>query len=214
MKKLLLITITFLMWITSYSQQMYMEYGTTVSSFDYQNSQGLTIDNLLSQSKTYLGMGYRDNINNAKTLFLSIGASYSGYGTIGSDARLDNYFEWDVAYLGINVALDIKLFQLRDFAFYLKGFIAEEFLIRGNQTINNQVYNLVGEDEFNSNIFFVRGGLVMQYPISRNTAIYANYNYGKTILLNSGISEEKLKLNAHQFGIGFIISLPSCNCDF
>lgn len=69
MKKPLLITITLLMWVVSFSQQMYMEYGTTVSSFDYQNSQGLTIDNLLSQSKTYLGMGYRDNINNAKTLF-------------------------------------------------------------------------------------------------------------------------------------------------
>jgi hypothetical protein len=44
--------------------------------------------------------------------------------------------------------------------------------------------------------------------------VFANYTYGKSILLNSGESEEKLKLNTHQFGIGLIISLPNCNCDF
>ena len=60
----------------------------------------------------------------------------------------------------------------------------------------------------------VKGSLGMQYPISRNTAVFANYTYGKSILLNSGESEEKLKLNTHQFGIGLIISLPNCNCDF
>ncbi|GAA3626142.1 hypothetical protein GCM10022397_09840 [Flavivirga jejuensis] len=191
-----------------------MEYGTTISSFDYKNSQGEPLDNILSQSKTYIGMGYRDNINSAKTLFLSLGASYSGYGTIGSDNRLDNYFEWDVGYLGVHADLDTYLFQLRDFSFYLKGTIATEFLIRGNQTINNQVYNLVGEDEFNNTIFFVKGSFGMQYPISNNTAIFANYTYGKTVLLNSGINAEKLNLNTHQFGIGFIVNLPNCDCDF
>ncbi|AUP77774.1 outer membrane beta-barrel protein [Flavivirga eckloniae] len=214
MKRQLLISLVLIFSISGYSQQLYMEYGTTVSSFDYKNSQGQPLDNLLSQSKSYIGMGYRHNINEAKTLFLSLGASYSGYGAIGSDNRLDNYFEWDVNYLGVKAGLDIHLFRLRDFSFFFKGAIASEFLIRGNQTINNQVYDLVGEDEFNNNIFFIKGGLGMQYPISNNTAIFANYTYGKTVLLNSGISAEKLNLNAHQFGIGFIINLPNCNCDF
>ncbi|TGV04743.1 outer membrane beta-barrel protein [Flavivirga rizhaonensis] len=215
MQRQLLISLIFISTsILGFSQQLYVEYGTTVSSFDYKNSQGESLDNLLSQSKSYIGMGYRDNINSAKTLFLSIGASYSSYGAIGSDNRLDNYFEWDVSYLGIKAGLDLHMFQLRDFSFYLKGAIASEFLIRGNQTINNQVYNLVGEDEFNNNIFFIKGGFGVQYPISNNTAIFANYTYGKTVLLNSGISAEKLNLNAHQFGIGFIINLPNCNCDF
>jgi hypothetical protein len=214
MNKKLVIILILAMSMATYGQQLYVEYGATISSFDYKNSQGQSLDNLLSESNNYFGMGYRDNLNLDKTLFISIGATLSGYGAVGSDRTLDNYFEWDVTYLGINAGLDIKLFQTRDFTFYFKGSIAEEFLIRGNQTINKQVYDLVGEDEFNNNIFFVRGSLGMQYPISRNTALFANYTYGKTMLLNSGKNEETLKLNTHQFGIGFIISLPSCNCDF
>jgi len=196
------------------SQQLYMEYGQTVSSFDYENSRGQPLDNLLSQSKSYFGMGYRHPLNKAKTIFLRGGMNYNNYGAIGSENSIDNYFEWDVSYLGIKAGADVKLFQWNDMMFFASGSVASEFLIRGSQTINNDVFNLVGEEEFNNNILFLRAGLSMQYPISRSAAIVAGYNYGGSILVNSGISAEKLRLNAHQFGIGFIINLPTCYCDF
>lgn len=214
MKKLLLNSFIFLFSIVSVSQQLYMEIGSNVSEFDYRNSQGNPLNNLLSQSKSYFGMGYRKVINNEKTLFLSLGATYNSYGAIGSESSVDNYFEWDISYLGLKAGLGLKMFELTDLSFYAKVSVASEFLIRGNQTINNDVFNLVGEEEFNNNIFFVRGGISMQYPISNSTAISANYTYGRSVLINSGISAEKLNLVAHQFGIGFIINLPSCYCDF
>lgn len=190
-----------------------MEYGATVSSFDYENSRGQSLDNLLSRSNSYIAMGYRKSVNNAKNIFLNIGASYNNYGAVGSFNALDNYFAWDISYLGVNVGLDFRLFQLRDLSFFLKTALTSEFLIRGNQTLNNDVFNLVGEDEFNGNILFARAGVMMHYPVTSNTAIYANYTYGKTALINSGDAAEKLNLNAHQFGIGFIINLPNCYCD-
>ncbi|MEW4922979.1 hypothetical protein [Algibacter sp. 2305UL17-15] len=214
MKKQLLIMLFFISSIYSYSQQLYMEYGSTISSFDYENSQGQPLDNLLSKSESYFGMGYRHTLNKAKTLFLNAGLSYNNYGAIGSESSVDNYFAWDVSYLGIKAGLDVKLFRLRDLIFFANGAVASEFMIRGNQTINNDVFNLVGEEEFNNNILFLRAGVSMQYPISNSTAIIAGYNYGKSVLINSGESAEKLKLNAHQFGIGFIINLPNCYCDF
>ncbi|GAB1856341.1 hypothetical protein MHTCC0001_11760 [Flavobacteriaceae bacterium MHTCC 0001] len=191
-----------------------MEYGPTISSFNYKNSRGLRLDNLLPQSKSYFGMGYRHVLNTAQTLFLTAGVNYNNYGAIGSESSVDNYFEWDVSYLGIRGGVDVKLFQLNDLLFFASGSVASEFLVRGNQTINNDVFNLVGEEEFNNNILFLRTGVSMQYPISNSAAIVAAYNYGSSVLINSGISAEKLKLNAHQFGIGFIINLPTCNCDF
>lgn len=200
----------------SYSQQLYLELGKTSSAFDYKNSQGNELENLQSKSNTYLKMGYRDVINNDDTFFVSLGAIYSGYGAIGSDRTLDNFFEWDVTYLGVEAGLDYRLFRVRDFSFFLKGSVSAEFLIQGNQTINNQVFNLVGEEEFNNNIFFLRGGLMMTYPITRNTSITANYTIGKTALLDQGNATDKetLKLSAHQFGFGIIINLPNCNCPF
>lgn len=200
----------------SYGQQLFMDVGRTMSSFDYKNSQGETLDNLLAKPNTYLSIGYRDNLNDDKTLFFSLGGTYNGYGAIGSDRTLDNYFEWDLTYLGLNAGLDLKVFGVRDFSFYLKGSASVEFLIQGTQTVNNQVFNLVGEKEFNNNIFFMRGGLMMTYPISRNTLITAGYSIGKTVLLSKGnaTDKEELKLIAHQFGFGVIINLPNCNCPF
>ncbi|MBR9914564.1 MAG: hypothetical protein GYB32_07010 [Algicola sp.] len=212
------LVILFFIAITSLSnsQQMYMEIGKTSSGFDYRNSLGAELENIQSKPNMYLKMGYRDVIDNNETLFFSLGANYNGYGAIGSDRTLDNFFEWDVTYVGFQAGLDYRLFRLRDFSFYLKGSASAEFLIQGNQTINNQVFNLVGEEEFNNHIFFVRGGLMMTYPISRNTLITANYSLGKTVLLDKGnaTDQEELRLTAHQFGFGIIISLPNCNCPF
>ena len=199
-----------------FSQQLYMEIGKTISAFDYKNSQGMGLGNLQSKPNNYLKMGYRDVLNHNRTFYFSIGATYNGYGAIGSDRTLDNFFEWDITYLGLEAGLDFRLFRLRDFSFYLKGSASAEFLIQGTQTVNNQVFNLVGEEEFNNHIFFLRGGLMMTYPISRNTLITANYSLGKTVLLDKGnaTDQEELKLSAHQFGFGIIISLPNCNCPF
>lgn len=212
--KTITLIIVLLTSISSFCQQLYFEFGTTISSFDYENSQGRPLDNLLSKSKTHYGMGYRQNINSGKTLFLSLGVTYNNYGAIGSESSVDNYFEWDVSYLGLKAGLGIKLFELRELTFFANASAASEFLVRGTQTINNDVFNLVGEEEFNNNILFFRGGIEMQYPVSRSTAIFVGYSYGKSVLINSDENAEKLKLNAHQFGLGFIINLPKCNCSY
>lgn len=213
-KKYTILAVVLCFSVSCFCQQLYFEFGTTVSSFDYENSQGQPLDNLLSKSKTYYGMGYRQRINTSNTLFLSLGASYNNFGAIGSEGSVDNYFEWDVSYLGLEAGLGIKLFQLRDLTFLANVSAAYEFLIRGNQTINNDVFNLVGEEEFNNTIFFLRAGVEMQYPISRSTAIFVGYTYGTSVLINSTENAEKLNLNAHQFGLGFIINLPKCYCSY
>ncbi len=197
---------------SSFCQQLYIELGTTLSSFQYENSQGQPLSNLQSTSKNYYGMGYRQNLNFNKTLFLSVGASFTNYGAIGSEGTVNNFFEWDVSYLGLKAGLGIKLFQLRDLMFLANVSTAVEQLIRGSQTINNDVFNLVGEKEFNNTILFFRGGVEMQYPVSSSFAIFAGYTYGQSVLVNSGDTQEKLNLTAHQFGLGFIINLPNCYC--
>jgi hypothetical protein len=68
-KNYLILLLSFSLYFTSYSQQLYVELGTTVSSFDYKNSQGQPLDNLLSTTKTYYGMGYRQSINTEEPFF-------------------------------------------------------------------------------------------------------------------------------------------------
>jgi len=213
-KNYVILTCILLIGTSCLSQQLYVELGTTVSAFDYENSEGNTLNNLSSKSKSYYGMGYRQSLNYNRTLFLSLGLTYNNYGALGSEDVVDNLFEWDLSYLGVKAGLSLQLFKLRDLTFFANTSLATEFLIRGTQTINNDVFNLVGEEEFNNSAWFIRGGLEMHYPISSTTAIFVGYTYGRSVLLNSAENAEKLNLDAHQFGIGFIINLPRCKCDF
>lgn len=214
--KYIMIILCFVMSWQCKSQQLFTEFGKTMSAFDYKNSLGEPLDNLLSKPNFYMKMGYRDVLNSDETLHITLGTTYNGYGAIGSDRTLDNFFEWDVTYLGFEAGLDYRLFRMREFSFYLKGLASIEFMIQGTQTVNNQVFNLVGEEEFNNTIFFLRGGVMMTYPIARNTLIIANYTLGKTALLDKDNStdNEELKFMSHQFGFGIIINLPSCNCPY
>jgi hypothetical protein len=50
---------------------------------------------------------------------------------------------------------------------------------------------------------------MMHYAVTNTTALFVNYSYGKSFILISDENEEKLKIDAHQLGIGFIINLPS-----
>lgn len=199
---------------TAKAQQLFARSGVTISNFDYQNTQGETLSNLLGVSKGHLQAGYREGLDRGDRFYLALGASYTGYGAIGSDIILDNYFEYDVDYLGASAGLEIRLFSLRDFNFMLTAQLSGEYLLRGTQTLNNQVFDLRGQDEFQSFNFFYRAGPEGQYPISRSSKLTFRYSYGRSLGLLSQGDDETLNINAHQFSIGLLVSLPGCNCNY
>ncbi len=204
MKKLLLFTLIFFCVNSLIGQQLYLESGKTISSFDYKNSQGESLDNLQSSNHTYLSLGYRKTIF-AKDLFINLNATYSGYGSIGSDRALDNYFEWDLSYLGANVGFDYEFYKPGDFTFFVKVATSAEFLIHGTQTLNNQVYKLPGEQDFDTAIYFFRGGLGIQYKASENFTVFNQYMYGFSGTFKN--IQGDLKIRAHNFGLGLLINI-------
>ena len=107
MKKNILVLFFFLA-ANAFSQQIYIEAGKTISSFDYKNSQGVRLDNLQATSNSFMSVGYRSKslVKKAKILF---GVSYVGYGAVGSDDSVGNYMEWDINYLEFNTGLDSKM---------------------------------------------------------------------------------------------------------
>ncbi len=215
MKMKLLSLILFMASISMSSQQLYFEYSKTSSSFDYENSQGLGLLNLLPKTNMNLAIGYRfPAIKNKLNIIL--GLSYNSYGAIGSDEILDNYYEWNVTYAGVTAGIDYKIFTTRQLLFSFKTTISTEFLVQGNQTLNNQVFNLVGEEEFNQSLFFVNAGLTMQYPINDRTTIYGQYVVGKSfsVFKESTIDNEQLNIFSQGLGIGIIVKLSTLDCTF
>lgn len=197
-------------------QQVYLEMGKTLSSFDYTNSSGNSLDNLLGSTHNFMKIGYHTE-SFVEQLNYSVGLTLNGYGAKGSDEILDNYFDWDVSCLGLEFGVDYDLFKKRfatknisDFSVYLKASFAPEFTVRGSQTINDDVYNLVGVEQFKYPFLFVRGGGGISYSVSRSIAAYFQYMGGLGFPVKSGSGdEEKLKIAAHNLGFGLLINLPS-----
>ena len=173
MKKKILLVLLVIGTLTVNSQQIYFETGKTISTFDYENSQGKLLDNLQSSNFNFINIGLRKNIF-YKNLYGHLNTSYNSYGSVGSDLLLNNYFEWDISYVGIGAGLDYEIYKPGNFTFYIKGLVNAEFLIQGTQVLNNQTYNLVKESDFDPAIINLRGGLGVIYNASENISAFTH----------------------------------------
>ena len=210
--------ITFLLLIavssSALSQQIFFEAGKMSSNFEFENSSGTLLENLNPVTKNYISAGYAHRFF-TDGLNINLGASHNSYGSIGSDNALGNYFEYDVDYVGINLGFDYSFMTFYDFTLYLKATASYEFLVQGTQTLNNQVFDLNGVEEFDDAGFFFRGGLGVAYPVTDATSVYLQYMYGQSLDLEDATSNsnEKLKISMNMIGIGFKINLPQKEVD-
>ncbi|MCF6182371.1 hypothetical protein [Lutibacter sp.] len=192
------------------AQQLYIEAGKTVSSFDYHNNQDQTLDNLQSTTHSFMALGYKDQLF-IKKLKGSLGIAYAGYGAIGSDNVVGNFMEWDVNYLEFNAGLDYEMFNIKKAVIYIKGTTSAGFLVNGNQTLNNKVINLKKVADFNKTVFNLGIGLGFSHPISENLSFYAQYMYRKSLTLKSGTVNnadlEELKIISHNLSFGLLINI-------
>ncbi len=197
------------------AQQIFFEAGPVISSFHYTDSQGTALKDLQSKTKGFLTVGYRQILNDKRNLFLLGSLSYMGYASEGSSAALDVHYSWDVRYIGISPGIEYTFLQHRDFKFFLRAIPSIEFLVHGSQTINNDVYDLKGEDEFDSHIVYARAGPGIQFPIAKNAMAQLAYSYGYSFqIAATGASQENLNISTHQVSVGLVINLPGCNCAF
>jgi hypothetical protein len=198
-------------------QQIYLETGTAISAFDYRNSDGEKLENLHGSNHFFLQTGYH-TISTVNRLNYSAGISYIGYVSSGSDISVGNFFEWEANYIGIDLGLDYEIIKKRftssslsDLSVYLKATISPEVLVHGTQTINEQVYNLVGAEQFKYPFLFARGGAGISYSVNRLVAVYGEYmgGYGLPIKIGDKDDKEKLRIFNHNFGFGLLVNLPA-----
>lgn len=198
---------------TAAGQQLYLNGGVVISSFDYKNSDGTSIENLKGTYRNTLGLGTRISVRKSPW-HVSLGVSSSKYGATANDPELGNYSEWDVSYLGVNLGVDYEFFKPKmvnidreGFSFYIKGAFATEFLISGKQKLNSQVFDLSGEEEFDKPVYFVKGGFSLNYYLTRSYILNCQYMFGRSILFGNYTGQEKLNYNTHAITIGFTVDI-------
>lgn len=205
MKTLLIFICSILISVQVLGQELSLQAGKSISKIVFKDQYGNKLQNLQSVDNLFFSVGYRTNFLKKERLFADLGLAYNRYGSTGSDPAVDNFFSWDVSYLGVNLGLDYEFYRRGNFTVYGKGMVSPEFLLRGHQTLDNQVYNLVGEDDFDTPFLFLRLGLGVQYRLSQQISIYSQYTGGKSYALKG--DSEKLNFVAHNIGFGLLIDL-------
>jgi len=201
------------------AQQILLETGKVLSRFKYENSAGEAPENLRPETNSFFGVGFRTQVSDKLDRFHWLaGISYNQYSASGSDTTYGNYYQWDVNYLGVNIVMDYEFLKKREFierkrgfAFYARAIASTEFLVLGTQTLNHQVYNLSGVEQFDRPFLFLRGGVGATYCVTKDLALFGQYAGGIGLPIKGpSEGEEKLQIVTHQFGIGVMISLGNC----
>lgn len=211
MKKSYLVIIHLFFTVLLSAQQMYVEGGKALTSFDYKNSQGEKLNNLQSQMNSFMGIGYKHKIKSDR-LNASVGLNYAGYGAVGSDDFFNDYMEWNLNYLQTVVGMDYTFLKLNKFSIYGKGNYAASFLVQGTQIINNNVIDLKSNSDYDKKIMHeFRIGSGFTYPISDDLSFYTQYTYGKTLPIKEGSggqsNREELKIESNSVVFGLLINL-------
>jgi hypothetical protein len=198
--------------MAAFGQEIYVGAGRTSSDFEFTNSQGADLQNLQSTSSSYVAFGYTHEIL-TEGLNIGLGLSYNTYGSIGSDNALGNFFEWNADYLGLNLGLDYDVAEVSKLTLFVKASFSAEFLTKGTQTLNNQVFDLDGLQEFDNTAFFFTGGIGLSYPISPTSKVYAQYQFGQSLALKNDVggSSSELTINTNMIGIGIAVGIFSDN---
>lgn len=208
MKKILLISILTAGTFLVKAQELGIQFGQSISNFQFEDSQGTELQGLQKTDNFFMTLDYRQPIflkTFKQRMFMDVGFGYNRYGSSGSDAILDNYYTWDVTYIGLNLGVDYVFFRNRNILFYGKALASPEMLIHGTQTLNNDVYNLSGEEDFDTPIIFFRVGMGAQFEISDEASAFIQYMGGKSFDFSG--NAETLHIVSHNFGCGILFNL-------
>ena len=221
MRKITLIIMFFFLSLTLNAQQFNLEFGKVLSSFEYKNSEGEGLDNLRGTTNNHIEIGFRMPIRKTQAYFTS-GVSYNKYGATGSDNAVGNYYEWNVNYVGVNIGVGYEFFKSssflnlqnvntdQGFTFFVQLSGASDFLVQGTQTINDDVYDLIGVEQFDKPFIFAYGGIGVAYYATKTFSVYAKYLGGMSfpVFKTEGDNEE-LYYITHTICLGVSISLPA-----
>ena len=188
------------------AQEITIEAGKSITSFDFQDILFGELESLESTNQNFIEMGYRGNLFGDGFQWVG-GLSVHSYGAIGNDQN--NYLAWETTYLGLYAGVDIPVIRANKFSFHLKGIVAPEFMVQGTQTLNNRVMKIVGEEDFDTPFLFLRGAASFEYKFTDTIGAFFQYRFGRGSQMSKSDDGAELDYTSNDFGLGLIFSLAN-----
>lgn len=186
------------------AQQLYVEGGKTLSSFDYTDSNGDGLESMQGTSQTYMALGYRTPVW-GKALHFSLGAGYRGHGATGSDTDVPGAMQWDLSYAEVDAGLDLNLFKVKKAVVHLRTELSTGILVQGTQLLGSSVIDLKDNDDFGRVPLTLRAGIGLVHPVSEHLSLYVRYMYGSSGDVAKG--GEQLRLVGGNAGFGLLVDI-------
>lgn len=213
MKRTCICILFFLLCRVTGAQTVSLEPGLVISSFLYRNSAGDKLENLKGTYKSCLGLGVKMPVSRTPWN-VSLSASADKYGATRNDEVLRNYSEWDVMYMGLNLGVDYEFFRppmqnvdIEGFSLFIKGIVGGDFFISGKQKLNSQVFDLSGVEEFDKPVLFLKGGIGVNYYLTRIYVASLQYTFGRSLLIGNYSGQETLNYLTNTISLGFSADL-------
>ena len=186
------------------AQELFFSNGKNFTKYDYKNSFGNTNSNLRSGEGSFYEMGLDFKLNKATDkLSYAVSVVYNQFNAEGGSSTAN--YSWKTNYLGVQNALNYTLFQnSKSFKVKTKLGVATSTIIKGEQYINNVVYNITKQEEFSGITIQPNVGVDFQYAINQNVRISAGYEFSKAFNVSNSSSEElSFTNNQIHFGLHF-----------
>jgi len=202
MKKLLMLTMIVLSIQNIHSQEIYLQTGKNITSYDYKSDTN-SAPSLQAGTGNFYEVGYKMTLNNEKLKY-AIGLNFNEYNAIGGDAA--SSYSWNTQYLGVQNTFSIAFVNKSGFQASANAGLGVATLIYGKQNINGQYLDLSSQKEFSGLWIAPKLGLQLCYNIENDMFISMGYAFSKSYSLTNS-TQEKLSFNNNQiqFGIHFII---------
>jgi hypothetical protein len=191
------------------AQELFFTTGKNFTKYDYKNSLGMSNPNIRNGEGSFyqLGMAFNLNISRSYNGFsYAVSLVYNQFNAEGGTSTAN--YSWKTNYLGIQNQLNYILFQDYDsFKVKTKLGCATSTIIKGEQNINNVIYDISKHEEFKGILLQPNIGIDFHYAINRDMEFSAGYEFSKAINVTN-TSTEKLSFTNNQihFGIHFQIN--------
>jgi hypothetical protein len=186
------------------AQELFFSNGKNFTKYDYKNSLGNTNSNLRSGEGSFYQLGLDFKLNKATDkLSYAVSVVYNQFNAEGGTSTAN--YSWKTNYLGIQNALNYTLFQnSKSFKVKTKLGVATSTIIKGEQYINNVVFDITNNEEFKGITIQPNVGVDFQYAINQNIRISAGYEFSKAFNVSNSSSEElSFTNNQIHFGLHF-----------
>jgi hypothetical protein len=186
------------------AQELFFSNGKNFTKYDYKNSFGNTNSNLRSGEGSFYQLGLDFKLNKATDkLSYAVSVVYNQFNAEGGTSTAN--YSWKTNYLGVQNALNYTLFQnSKSFKVKTKLGVATSTIIKGEQYINNVVFDITNNEEFKGITIQPNVGVDFQYAINQNVRISAGYEFSKAFNVSNSSSEElSFTNNQIHFGLHF-----------